>query len=61
MSAFFDAPLEGACEIPIRIFATCPDGENHEDGRDDWIREQYFVMESKPQFRIRYEAAARVE
>lgn len=61
MSAFFDAPLEGACEIPIRIFATCPDGENHEDGRDDWMRDQYFVMEKEPQFRIRYEAAARVE
>ncbi|MBO4265828.1 MAG: hypothetical protein J5910_01435 [Lachnospiraceae bacterium] len=55
MSAFFDHPITGSCDIPIRIFATCPDGENHEGENDDWNINAYFVMEEEPEFRIRYE------
>ena len=54
MSAFFERPLTGRADIPLRIFATPPDGENHNDGRDDWAVNQYFVMEKEPQLRIRY-------
>ena len=61
MSAFFDTPLTGERDIPIRIFATCADGENHENGRDDWMTDQYFIMENEPEFRIRYEVPARVD
>ena len=56
MSAFFERPLSGAVKIPLRIFATPPAGENHNDGRSDWAVNQYFVMEKEPQMRIRYEA-----
>ena len=55
MSAFFDENPAGAFTVPLRIFATCADGENHENGRDDWSTDQYFAMESEPVFRIRYD------
>ncbi len=55
MSAFFDRPISGPCTIPVRIFATCPDGENHKGENDDWDINAYFVMEEEPEFRIRYE------
>ena len=58
MSAFFGRPLSGRCDIPLRIFATPPDGENHNDGSDDWDVCQYYVMQSEPVFRIRYEIPA---
>ena len=55
MGAFFDRPLEGAANIPLRIFATPPDGENHDDGNENWRCDQYYVINSEPQMRIRYE------
>ena len=54
MPAFFARPISGKRDIPLRIFATPPDGENHENGRDDWRVNQYYVMEHEPEFRIRY-------
>ena len=54
MPAFFDEQLTGACEISLNIFATPPDGENHENGRDDWRTKQYFTIGKEPEFRIRY-------
>lgn len=54
MPAFFARPISGKTDIPLRIFATPPDGENHENGRDDWRTDQYYVMEHEPEFRIRY-------
>ncbi|MBO4904325.1 MAG: hypothetical protein J5367_03800 [Lachnospiraceae bacterium] len=56
MSAFFEKPIDEACDIPVRIFATCADGENHNDGSDDWNINSYFTMEEEPEFRIVYEA-----
>ncbi len=55
MPLFFDRPLSGKSDIPLRIFATPPDGVNEENGRDDWRTDQYYTMESAPQFRICYE------
>ncbi len=55
MAAFFDENISGAKSIPLRIFATPPDGENHTTGCDDWRVNQFYVMESEPAFRIRYE------
>ena len=55
MPAFFDRPLSGRCAIPIRFFATPPDGENHDTGDDDWDSNYRTVMENEPEFRIRYE------
>ncbi len=54
MPAFFKSPLPGPAEVFLRIFATPPDGENHDDGSSRWTTEQYYTMESEPQFRIRY-------
>jgi len=55
MSAFFDKPLEGKKNLPIRIFATPPTGENPDDGREDWMINYYTKMTKAPEFRIRYE------
>ncbi len=55
MGAFFERPLTGASTVPLHIFATPPDGENHNNGKDDWRDDQYYVMREEPQLRIRYE------
>ena len=55
MPAFFERPLTGRTNVPLRIFATPPDGENHKAGRDDWNTSQYYEMTQEVQFRIRYE------
>lgn len=55
MPAFFEKPLDKEKNIPIYIFATPPDGENHENGRDDWAVNYYTEMRCEPSFRIRYE------
>ena len=54
MPAFFEHPLTGSTEIPLRIFATPPDGENHDTGSADWSTNMYSVMEHAPKLRIRY-------
>ena len=55
MPAFYEEKLTGACDIPLNIFATPPDGENHDNGRDDWRTNQFFTLDKEPDFRIRYE------
>ena len=57
MPAFFDRPLTGKCDIPLRIFATPPDGENHATC-NNWRTDQYYTMEKEPSLRIRYEVPA---
>jgi len=56
MPAFFDHPLPGPATVPLRIFATPPDGENHDDGTLDWRTNQYYTMTKEPELRIRYHA-----
>ncbi|MCR5687655.1 MAG: hypothetical protein K6G58_06505 [Lachnospiraceae bacterium] len=56
MPAFYGRPFSGARTIPLHIFATPPDGENHENGREDWDVNQYYTMTEEPSFRIRYES-----
>lgn len=55
MPAFFDHLMSGSSDIPLRILATPPDGENHDNGRDDWRTDQYYTLDKEPDFRIRYE------
>lgn len=55
MPAFFNKPITEPTELTINIFATTPDGENHDDGSDDWAINVYSVMNKEPEFRIRYE------
>ncbi|MCR5302117.1 MAG: hypothetical protein K6E49_06715 [Lachnospiraceae bacterium] len=54
MPAFFADRFSHKRIIPLRIFATPPDGENHENGRDDWMTDQYYVLNKMPEMRIRY-------
>lgn len=55
MPAFFDKPLESICELPLRIFATPPDGVNVDDGREDWAVNYYAEMTKLPELRVRFE------
>ena len=55
MPSFFEKPVDEKCIIPIRIFSTPADGENHDDGTKDWNINYYSVMKEEPSFRIRYE------
>lgn len=56
MPAFFNNQVESKRVIPMRVFATPPDGENHEDiEHDDWMSNYYTKMKEAPKFRIRYE------
>lgn len=55
MSAFFDKPLDGACELTLKIFATPADGINVDDGSDDWTVNYYAEMTKMPELRVRYE------
>lgn len=55
MPVFFDRKVSLCETIPIRIFATPADGENHDDGHDDYLSNYYTKMTVAPDFRIRYE------
>ena len=61
MPAFFNNPPVGKFTLPLRIFATPPDGENHEDGTGGWTMDQHFVMSEEPTLRIRYESPYHAE
>ncbi|MCR5591128.1 MAG: hypothetical protein K6F73_06290 [Lachnospiraceae bacterium] len=55
MPAFFEKRPDRKCTVPLRIFATPPDGENHDDGTAGWTVDQHFVMNEEPKLRIRYQ------
>lgn len=61
MSAFYEKPLAGAEDITFNMFATPADGENHENGREDWNKNYYATLCEEPKFRIRYEVPAVVK
>lgn len=60
MPAFYKNRLDGKTTLPVRIFATPADGENHDDGHADWQFNYYAEMKKAPEFRIRYETPAQV-
>ena len=55
MSAFFDKPLDGPCDLTMKIFAPPADGVNVNDGSVDWDINYRAVLEKAPELRIRYE------
>lgn len=61
MPAFYKHRLDGETVLPIRLFATPVDGENHEDAHADWQFNYYTEMKTPPTFRIRYETPAQVK
>lgn len=60
MPAFFKNRLDGAKTLSLKIFATPKDGENIDDGSEEWDRNYYVQMKHAPELRIRYEAPAQV-
>jgi hypothetical protein len=56
MSAFYEKPLEGACDMELKIFAPPASGENAPDsGNNDWRKNYYYMVGKLPQIRIRFE------
>lgn len=60
MSAFFKDKLDGSKQLKVKLFATPADGENHDDGTEDWNYNYYAEMKNPPEFRIRYEVPGKV-
>ena len=54
MPAFFERPAPTG-HVPVRIFATPPDGENVDTGEAGWRCDQYYTMKEEAKLRIRYE------
>jgi hypothetical protein len=57
MPAFFEKPVEGACELIFRLFAPPAGGVNDPSQGEDWAFNYYTQINKLPQFRIRYEPA----
>ncbi len=55
MSAFFEKPLEGACDLTLKIFAPPASGENDPSQGDDWDINFYSTINKMPDIRIRFE------
>lgn len=60
MPVFFKKDAVCSGKLPIRIFATPVDGENHEDGNKDWDINYRTTMKKAPVFRIRYAQPGKV-
>lgn len=61
MPAFYNNRFEGKKRISVKLFAPPADGENHDDGSEDWNYNCFTEMKDPPELRIRYEAPAQVE
>lgn len=55
MSAFFEKPLDGACDLTLKIFAPPASGENDPSQGDDWTENYYTVIKKLPSVRLRFE------
>jgi hypothetical protein len=55
MSAFFEKPLSGACELSLNFFAPPASGENDPTQGDDWTLNHYTEIKKIPSIRLRFE------
>ena len=55
MSAFFEKPLTGACDLNLKLFAPPASGENDLSQGDDWAQNYYTVIKKIPNVRLRFE------
>lgn len=55
MPAFYQAPLDKAAELTLKIFAPPADGVNVDNGNADWTENYYAELTEIPSVRIRYE------
>ncbi|MCR4762831.1 MAG: hypothetical protein K5696_04805 [Lachnospiraceae bacterium] len=53
MGAFTGKEADGA-DLPVRIFATPPEGVNPDDGSGDWMVNYRTVMKEMPKLRVRF-------
>lgn len=58
MSAFFENPLKGECDLTLKIFAPPASGENDPSQGEDWDQNYYSVIEKMPNIRVRFEPVA---
>ena len=54
MSAFFEKPLEGECDLTLRLFAPPASGENDLSAADG-LYNAYTTIEKLPEIRIDFE------
>ena len=52
MGAFFEKPLEGECDMTLKLFAPPASGENDPSQGDDWDMNYYYTMNKLPKIRI---------
>ena len=52
MSAFYDAPLSGECDMTLKMFAPPASGENDPSQGDDWAENYYYTVKKLPRIRI---------
>lgn len=55
MSAFFEKPLNGECDMTLKIFAPPATGENDPSQGEDWQTNYYTTITKLPDIRIRFE------
>ena len=52
MSAFFEKPLDGECDMTLKLFAPPASGENDPSQGDDWDVNYYCTINKLPKIRI---------
>ncbi len=55
MSAFYEKPLEGACDMTLKLFAPPASGENDPSQGDDWAENYYYTVKKMPKIRLEFE------
>ena len=53
MSAFYEKPLGGECDMDIKIFAPPASGEN-DTSSEDGLFNYYYTLEKLPKLRLRF-------
>ena len=48
-------PLEGECDMTLKIFAPPASGKNDPSQGDDWAENYYYTMEKLPTVRLEFE------
>lgn len=55
MGAFFEKPIDGPCDMTLKLFAPPASGENDPSQGADWAENYYTVIEKLPKIRVRTE------
>ncbi|MGN0667234.1 MAG: hypothetical protein ACI4KF_12005 [Huintestinicola sp.] len=55
MSAFFEKPVTGECDMTLKLFAPPASGENDPSQGEDWAENYYCTIEKLPSVRLEFE------